>query len=450
MSDIDDVNQSAGDLPPLPSHYRVVGRIASDRFGHTYLCAHADDAGITRAVVVKLVHHHATINPAFTRVLRDELERLGKISHPNIVEVREVGEYNDRLFIVMPYIEGSTLAELAAQFPGPLPVWLVVQVVTDILNGVQAAHAAVDTGGAAMPLFHDGIAPDSIWLGTYGNTRLADFGFARAAAHVDDEATGSFEGGVYRAPEQLLGGTVDHRADLFAIGVILWGGLIGRPLFTHTNQLIDPEITLPGQLRPDLGRWFDPVCARALRRDPADRYQSAAEMVRALHSAAAMAEAAGSSQKVGELVAEIFAKRIAERRESIGNVAQRDRSSPDPARPTARSYGQGNPIRSRSKPPIPTGAYLKDQLFADHDPPSWPYLESPVTGLPRQLAALQPSAQSRRRFYQIVGLVMLLLMATGVAIVSVARMTRDHRSAPAENAPPEDAPEDAAPASGSR
>ena len=407
---------------PVPAHYRALSLVASGRAGDVYLCIGADDSDIGLPVAVKVLNEQISTHDAYAATLLEELHRLGKVSHPNLAAIHEVGVSHDRIFITMPYVEGGSLGELMERNRKPLPLWLVVKALCDTLRGLQVAHSLVGQTGSASPIIHGSVSPGNILLDTFGHARLAGFGFAAAFAHVQEAPNARFNWGVYRAPEQVIGSAVDHRADIFAAGATLWAALVGRPPFVMNNEIIDPTVRPPSQERSDLPPLFDAICVRAMRHDPVDRYQSAEDMKRAIQNAATTAGLEGSSQEVGHLVTETFADEIARRREHVGLGRSHQRvpnMTPNPLRVAEDVPTSGAEVAA--------AVYFQDRLFEEDEPPSWIYLESPLTEKPRSLDALHPRevALRRRRMLGLVILVALLCVVVAFGAFQLLRRERD-------------------------
>ncbi len=323
--------------------YRILGRIASGGMGAVYMASSVNDPSLSRLVAVKIIHEHLAENRVFVNMLLDEAQVAQRIVHPNVVNIIDVGEFDGRHFVVMPYIEGGTLSELVRAHGARLPYDIAAYVVIDALNGLHAAHALVDHQGKPMGLVHRDVSPGNILIGTDGVARMIDFGVAKAAARITHTAPGTVKGKFsYMAPEQAMGEPLDHRADIFSMGVVLWTVLTGRRLFTgsssaHTiRNLISADIPPPSKLRPHIPACLDDVCMRALQRDRSERFQSAAEMAEALYTALIIADRKVSSAELGRIVYDSFAKRINRRRDVVGELRQDLRNSSSDLNPRRR------------------------------------------------------------------------------------------------------------------
>lgn len=265
---------------PLFGRYRILRRLDSGAFADVFL---AEDQPHQRRVVVKRLHPRSGPDEGLLKSFLREAEVAGRIRHPNIVPVHEVLREGGDAYLVMDYVEGGNLAERLAQ-AGPLPVEDALALARDMLKGLQAAH---DEG-----VFHRDLKPTNILLSPQGRALLADFGVAHVPS-LEDTAGGSTAGRAppgtvaYMAPEQALGRPVDGRADIYAVGAILYELATGRRL--HPADGLG-EFELRQRVARGVGRTqlqaapeaLRPVLARALSKGPADRYATPKEMLRAL------------------------------------------------------------------------------------------------------------------------------------------------------------------------
>lgn len=304
------------------SRYRLLGRIASGGMGSVYLGTKTGDGD--RLYAIKVIHEHLAEHPEFVEMLMSEAETAQNLVHPNIVGVCDTGMTHGRQFVVMPYVEGGTLSELARRGGGRLPVSIAIRVLIDVLRGLHAAHALTDDEGEPLGLVHRDVSPGNILIGTDGIARIIDFGVAKLSAKIPRTAPGMVKGKfAYMAPEQALGQPIDCRADVFSAGVVLWTALTGKTLFTSENDaqtlanMLQAEIPAPSEVCPDLPKELDVVCDRALQREATDRFRSAGEFAEVLFSAAKRCGMVASAREVSALVVEGFAQRVLRRRELV-------------------------------------------------------------------------------------------------------------------------------------
>ncbi|MEX1178836.1 MAG: Stk1 family PASTA domain-containing Ser/Thr kinase [Nitriliruptor sp.] len=245
----------------------------------------ARDEVLDRDVAVKLLHAHLATDPAFLDRFRREARAAAALSHPNVVAVHDWGETEDGPFLVLQLIEGPSLRAVLRHRRRLHPEE-VVTVLGPAAAGLAAAHAA--------GLVHRDVKPENLLLGLDGTVRVTDFGLARAAA----SATSTFGTDVlvgsphYLSPEAVRGEPLDPRADVYALGVVLYESLTGRPPFEadtpfatavqHTSQ----RVPAPSALAPEVPTALDEVVRRATDPDRDRRYPDAAAFAAALTAAA--------------------------------------------------------------------------------------------------------------------------------------------------------------------
>ena len=253
----------------LDGRYELVEVVGQGGMGAVF---RAQDQRLKRVVAVKVMNPGLDPQVA-ARFLAEAVRVAGLGEHPCLVTVHDsVQDRSGKRYITMQYVEGRTLADVLAD--GPLPVAEAVRVVGDVLSALAYAHA----GGVV----HRDIKPANVMVAADGQVKVVDFGIAR---HVDDTVmtpTGSWVGTPhYVAPEQVLNKPVDARADLYSTGCLLFRVLTGRPPFVGDNGLALAHAHVydtpprPTALRPDLPAAVDDIIAKALAKEPCDRYETA-------------------------------------------------------------------------------------------------------------------------------------------------------------------------------
>jgi serine/threonine-protein kinase len=275
--------------------YEPLLELASGGMATVYVARHAGAAGFERLVVLKRVHPHLLSDKEFTTMFRDEARLASQLRHPNVVSVIDVVETEGELFLVMDYIESTSLSSLlrkVAQGEARLPPRVVSRILVDALGALHAAHEALDMRGEPLHVVHRDVSPQNIIVGIDGASRLIDFGIAKATNRITETKSGSLKGKIgYMAPEAARGLPVDRRVDVWATGVVLFESLTSTRLFTGENDLdtlrrvtegVVPDAT---SIVPTLPRTIDRVVQRALAKNPADRYATALEMLADLERA---------------------------------------------------------------------------------------------------------------------------------------------------------------------
>jgi serine/threonine-protein kinase len=331
--------------------YEPLFELAVGGMGTVYVGAARGALGFTQIVALKRPHPHTIDDPEQRRALRNEARVASLLHHANIVDVRDVEEDGASVWLVMDYVEGASLAELVVEAgtrATPLRPGIVIRIVLDACAGLAAAHGATNRSGEPLAIVHRDVSPQNLLIGLDGVTRLTDFGIAKALDGPAATAPGMLKGKVaYMAPEYLRGATLDGRADVFALGVVLWEALAGARLFrvddddaTRRNVLEKQAPSLADTLGPEL----DAVVARALKKSRNERFGSARALHDELEHAARARGLLATTAEVGDLVQRWFGERIEERRSRIAALVD------DPA---AVSSLRPAPITERLPPRAP-------------------------------------------------------------------------------------------------
>ena len=267
--------------------YRIDGLIGRGGMGMVY---QATQLSLGRTVALKVLTAELGEDPEFRERFRREGHIQGAVDHPNIVPVYEAGEIDGHLFLAMRYVPGSTLMDLITR--GELDVPRTLRILGPLADALDAAHEA--------GLVHRDIKPHNVLIGPRDHAYLADFGLTRAAGVTRLTKTGQFVGTIdYISPEQIQGRDITAASDIYSLGAVLFECLTGSVPFPskteaaglYAHMLQEPPP--PSQRRPGLPVEVDAVLARALAKDPAQRYSSAAALVEAAHAALGPAAAAG-------------------------------------------------------------------------------------------------------------------------------------------------------------
>jgi len=362
--------------PPLRlGNYEPLLELASGGMATVYIARQLGAAGFERIVVVKRVHRHLLGNREFYDMFRDEARVASTIKHPNVVPVIDVVEVQQperELFLVMDYVESSSLATLrkaAHEERQRIPIPILARILYDVLMGLHAAHTAIDMQGRPLGVVHRDVSPQNVIVGVDGSTRLIDFGVAKASHRLTETKSGSVKGKYsYMAPEQARGLEVDRRTDIFAAGIMLHECLTDKRLFRGENELdtvrriMEDEIVAPSTLQPAIPAALDAVTLKSLARPMEQRFQTAIEMAEALEQAVSLA----SPREVAAYLEKTCGKRLGERRDALremlaGTVAPLAvelTADPGESQPSRSLHVSGvmpvaaEPARDRSKGPM--------------------------------------------------------------------------------------------------
>jgi eukaryotic-like serine/threonine-protein kinase len=272
---------------------RMAGRVLNGRYellgvlggGGMALVYRARDRVLNRFVAVKLLREQYASDPTFLQRFTREAQAAGALSHPNIVSVYDVGQDGSDHYIVMEYVPGETLRDLIER-QAPLPVDQAVEITAGILAALEYAHR--------NGLIHRDIKPGNVLITPQGTIKVVDFGIAKGATDLSLTGAGIALGtAAYLSPEQARGESARVQSDLYSVGVTLYEMLTGRtPFQSDTDvgmayQHINEQPQPPRQLNPLIPPQLEAIILRALSKNPAGRFGSAAEMEQALRNYAA-------------------------------------------------------------------------------------------------------------------------------------------------------------------
>jgi len=392
--------------------YRLTSRIATGGMAEVYLGrALQPDGRFGPAVAVKRLLPHLTTDAAIVRMFLNEAEITRQIHHPNVVQILDLGNVQAEPFIAMELLEGHSFAELrqtAAQMGRRVPLGITLRVLTEACRGLDAAHRAVDSKGRELQIVHRDFTPDNIHVSVTGEVKVIDFGIAKSIAVPGGTEPGTLKGKFfYMSPEMIAGHDVDHRADLFAAGVMLYEQLCGRRPFTGLNteevlnRITEGRPRRPTEFDPSVPLALELVCLTALSKDPTKRFPSLHEFIAAIEAVGGPARVA-TPDEVGEYVTEVFPaeedpKRIALRRARLADPSTPTRSPDERPIDLLPPREESRPPRKVSKPPVPAGP----------------------SALERWMAWLKP-----RLRVEVVGPVVLALVVAVGAVVLIHRPSR--------------------------
>jgi serine/threonine-protein kinase len=306
--------------------YALRHEIASGGMAVVHLGRLLGPAGFSRTVAIKRLLPHFARNPEFVAMFLDEARLAARIRHPNVVSTLDVVATEGELFVVMEYVPGDSLARLlrvASDRSERAPLPVAASIMVNVLHGLHAAHEACDEQGAPLGLVHRDVSPHNVLVGTDGLAHLIDFGVAKAAGRAQVTREGQLKGKLaYMAPEQLTGGRVDRRADVFGAAVVFWEMLTGERLFDGADEgeiygrVVRSDVKRPSKVVGSIDRKTDAIALRGLARNPARRYESARTMALAIEEALPLA----TPSQVGQWVERLTADVLAERRRQIADI----------------------------------------------------------------------------------------------------------------------------------
>jgi serine/threonine-protein kinase len=312
--------------------YELIGHLATGGMAEIHLARLAGEAGFEKIVVVKTLLPELVASKAFVAMFLEEAKLVARLNHPNVCEVYELGREGAEYFIVMPFLDG--LPASALHCDARVAAGIVVQACA----GLHHAHELPDAD-----LVHRDVSPSNLFVTTAGVVKVLDFGVAKVRGATETEA-GTIKGKTqYMAPEQLLGEPLDRRADIFALGIVLYELATGRRLFERSSDYLAARAILEEPIpRADAPRELADVIARALARDRNARYADAREFARAIEQAMS---AHGGIASADEIAASL--------REAHGTELEAQRTRQHRVLDDARSRGDASQLATQPRPARP-------------------------------------------------------------------------------------------------
>lgn len=270
-------------LPHSFGRYTLLEKFAQGGMAEVYRARYTGAGSFIKTVAVKRILPACSDDPQFVAMLIDEANALAYLQHQNIVQVYELGKEEGAYFISMEYVPGidcRTLLRRLQQQGHRLSEPQALFIIAEVLKGLAFAHAQTDAHGTPLGIVHRDISPQNILCSFYGEVKIADFGIAKGSHRHRQTQAAQVKGKyAYMAPEQACGQPVDARADLFAVGALLYELMTGHACFDGPNDLAIVERVKQAVLPTGWERHFPPVVRdllrRALAREADDRYPAA-------------------------------------------------------------------------------------------------------------------------------------------------------------------------------
>ncbi len=353
--------------------YTLLHRLATGGMAELFLALHRSTAGFEKLVVIKralpIVNHEET----FISMLLHEARIAATLSHPNIVQIYDVGQMEGTHFIAMEHVHGEDLRAIQRQLSkqkGVLPLEHALYVAIGLCSGLSYAHEKCDLAGHPLRIVHRDISPHNVLVSYSGDVKLVDFGVAKSRVQLGDQTrAGNIKGKVpYMSPEQALGHPIDARSDVFAIGTTLYELTTGRRLFKgrsdyETLRLVGAAtFAPPSSVKRDYPPELEAILMKALTRYPEDRYQSARELQLDLERFVHAAHLYTSALSLSAFMHGLFGDKLRHHDAMLANVklvadsALIDQShpfqsdvAPAPTRPSAPAEASVSDINPREK-----------------------------------------------------------------------------------------------------
>jgi eukaryotic-like serine/threonine-protein kinase len=396
--------------------YELLCPLAYGGMASVWLARFGGRLGFERMVVIKMILPQYSQDPRFQEMFLDEANIASKIEHQNVARILDVGEHQENYFIVMEWVDGDSLSKVlraAEARKQRVPTGVALRIIADAAAGLHAAHELRDRSGNHLGVVHRDVSPQNILVANNGATMIIDFGVAKARDRVSQETSaGQLKGKIrYMAPEQALGRSIDHRADVWALGAMLYEMFSGQPPYDGPNEVATLHKLTSGARPPPLPQTMPEVLRaivqRALGYDPDERFASALELNLALEGAMVEINEPTNAAIVSHYTTQLLADRKLARKRAVDTAleAARKRAEvPGPQSPQAFPLAPPStgslPLpapSTRSTVPLYTEAPSHPSQASHPSPPSAsrPSAQSAASGLtgPMSLGEV-PSATS--------------------------------------------------------
>jgi len=278
--------------PERLGDYEIIQLLAAGGMAEIFLARKTGPGGFEKRVVIKRIAKKLLGDREVEAMFLDEARVQALLDHPNIVQIYELGEEKGSYYIAMEFVPGATLRwviDNAVAVDRPVPLQHALRIISDLLAGLHYAHQKRDAKGRPLGLIHRDISPVNVLVSRAGVAKVCDFGVAKSKLQSVMTRVGIVKGKFrYMAPEQVEGRILDCRADVFAVGTVLWEMLAGRRLFNQDPEEEVVSVIRAGvypsvqQFRPDIPRAIDRVLGMALHIKPDKRFANAGEFALAL------------------------------------------------------------------------------------------------------------------------------------------------------------------------
>jgi len=296
--------------------YRVLVELGQGGTAIVYLAVARGPSGFNKLVVLKVLKKNLANDPEFRNMFLNEARLAARLNHPNIVQTNEVAEDEGVPVIVMEYLEGQPLSNLLIRgINGPLTLAAHLRIITDSLAGLHYAHEVGDFDGTPLGVVHRDMTPHNVFVTFEGQVKVLDFGIAKLGTSMIETQAGVIKGKLrYMPPEQIAGEAIDRRADIYAVGVMLWEAAAGERLWkgdsdaTIMNRVLNGEIPSPREKRPEVREELERICMKALAADRNNRYPTAADLEQDLEVLLGTMGPEGrvTGRQIGKLVDKLF------------------------------------------------------------------------------------------------------------------------------------------------
>jgi eukaryotic-like serine/threonine-protein kinase len=311
--------------PTIFGQYLLLERVSVGGMAEVFRARPQGAPDADRYLALKRILPHLAEDDEFIKMFVDEAKLCVQLRHPNIVHIFELGQVQSAYYILMEYISGQDLLALQKRLRRERLIMSVAQacyIMMELSRGLDHAHKSRDEHGRPLRIIHRDISPQNVLVTYSGSVKLIDFGVAKAAVQSTRTQVGVLKGKFgYMSPEQIRGESIDHRSDIFSVGVVLWELLTNRRLFHGDNEfeifqkVRDAQVEPPSLRNPQIPAEVDRIVMRALSADPNTRYQWCEELAADLERFLQSLKPVYGQRHMSEWMGRFFAEELIEERQ---------------------------------------------------------------------------------------------------------------------------------------
>jgi serine/threonine protein kinase len=271
-------------LPTAFEKYLLIERLATGGMAEVFKAKAFGIAGFEKIVAIKRIHPHLSVDQEFVNMFIDEARIASDLSHPNIVQIFDLGKIDESYFIAMEYVDGITLERYIQDGKAEEKLMLSCYIIKEVAKALHHAHTKKAPDGADLNIVHRDISPQNILLSKDGIVKLTDFGVAKARTRISRTEPGMTKGKYpYMSPEQVMGKQIDHRSDIFSLSVVFYELLTGKMAFEGETEfeimesIKKCEYIPPRKLSKIIPEELERIVIKGMQKNPAQRFNSAEE-----------------------------------------------------------------------------------------------------------------------------------------------------------------------------
>ncbi|MBN2358808.1 MAG: serine/threonine protein kinase, partial [Deltaproteobacteria bacterium] len=302
--------------PERIDRYEILRKLATGGMAELFLAKQTGMEGFEKVVVLKRILAHLAHDQEFVSMFLDEARIAAMLSHANIVQIYDLGRADETFYIAMEYVSGRNMAAVmrkARETGLGIPIEHTCRIVTGVADGLYYAHTRKDFDGRPLNIIHRDISPQNILISFQGGVKLVDFGIAKASTQLAQTRAGVLKGKyAYMSPEQVRGDKIDHRSDVFAVGVVMYEFLTGQRPFERETSLktlkaiVQEKPLNPREINPEVPIDVVRILSRALEKNPDRRYPNAQELQLALEDYLDRAPRKSNNVRLSRWLYELF------------------------------------------------------------------------------------------------------------------------------------------------